>query len=252
MGRWIRCVECNQVAHVTEYDNAPHYQYDKDIEKIIEKPMDDMKCFMAQHRDHEMEELTVVKNSFISEGNYGDPLKVSYFEATNGRGKFVIKGWRENINTSLRYEIIPGYIKTTFHLMAQSNEIRKQMSEEITHPPIEGAKIEQFIQIIEMVVSQFSMRDKIEITAESNTPHISYCRMGTSCIKEILRLSEAIFNAEELRQVEQFIYQNNKYSEPMTLLFKRAFNIKKRVTAPLKSKEEQSLLDEAVTGRSSP
>ena len=75
--RWIRCVECNQVAHITDYDCSPQYLCDECLEEITEKPMDDMKYFMAQHKHHKIEELTVIKSSFISEGRYGEPLKVS-------------------------------------------------------------------------------------------------------------------------------------------------------------------------------
>jgi len=248
--RWIRCVECNQVIHTTDYDCSPQYLCDEYLEEIIEKPMDDMKYFMDQHKHHKIEELMVVKNSFMSEGRYSDPMKVSYFEATNGKDRFVIKGWRDDINSSLKYELIPGYIKTTFNLEVQYNEIKKQMSEEIRDPPLAETKIEQFIQIIEKVVSQFPSKDKIEITAETDTPLISYCKMGINSVREILGLSGKIFDAEELKKVEQFIHQNNNYNEPMTLLLKRMFTIKWEHTIPLESEKEPSLLDEIVAQRS--
>lgn len=244
--RWIRCVECNQVAHITDYDCSPQYLCDECLEEITEKPMDDMKYFMAQHKHHKIEELTVIKSSFISEGRYGEPLKVSYFEATNSKDRFVIKGWREDINSPLQYELIPGYIKTTFTLEVQSNEIRKQMSEEIKGSPIAETKIERFIQIVEKVVSQSPSRDKIEITVETDNPLISYCKINNNFIREILSLSGEIFDAEELRGLEQFIYQNNNYNGPMTLLLKKTFTIKRKHTAPFESKKELSLLDGVV------
>jgi hypothetical protein len=141
--RWIRCIECNQVAHVTEYDRSPLYQCDRDYGNSIEKPMDDMKSFMMQHGRHSMEELSVIKDSFISEGKYGEPRKASYFQATNGKEQFVIKGWREDINVPLQYELIPGCIKTTLDLKVQSYEIQMQMREEIKNPPAAETEIEQ-------------------------------------------------------------------------------------------------------------
>lgn len=248
--RWVRCVECNQVVHVTDYDCAPQYYCDENLEEITERPIDDMKHFMAKHKHHKMEELTIIKNSFISEGRYGEPLKVSYFEATNGKDRFVIKGWRENIGTSIKYELVPGYIKTAYNLELQSDEIRKQMSEEIKDPTISETKIERFIQIVEKVISQPPIRDKIEITAETDTPLISHCKMDASSIREILSLSREIFNAGELKKVEQFIRRNNNYNEPITLLLKRAFIIKRKSTKPIEPKEEPSLLDEVVAQRS--
>jgi len=248
--RWIRCAECNQVVHVTNYDCSPQYHCDGNLEEITEIPMDDMTHFMVKHKHHKMEELTIIKNSFISEGRYGEPLKVSYFEATNGKDRFVVKGWREDINTSLKYELIPGYIKTTFTLEVQSDEIKKQMSEEINTPPIAETKIERFVQIVEKVVSQSSFGDKIEITAETYTPLISHCKMDTNSIMEVLRLSGEIFDTEELKKVEQFIHRNNNYNEPMTLLLKRRFTIKSKCTTLLESKKEPSLLDGLIAQRS--
>lgn len=248
--RWIRCVECNQVAHLTAYDYSPRYHCDDNLEEIREEPMDDRKHFMVQHRNHKMEELTVTKNSLISEGRYGEPLKVSYCEATNGEERFVIKRWREDITAPLQYELIPGHIKTSFHLEVQSDEIRRQMSEEITLPPIAEGKIEQFIQIIKMVVSQSPMRDSIEITAETDTPLVSYCKMDTNYIKKISSLGKDVFNEEELKKVEQFVYRNNNYNKPMTLLLKRTFTIKRRLATPIEAKKEQSFFNEAVAKRS--
>ena len=244
-------MECNQVIHVTNYECSPQYHCDENLEEITEIPMDDMKHFMVKNKHHKMEELTIIKNSFISEGRYGEPLKVSYFEATNGKDRFVVKRWREDINTSLQYELIPGYIKTAFTLEVQYDEIRKQMSEEIKTPPIAETKIERFVQIVEKVVSQSSIEDKMEITAETDTPLISHCKMDTNSIRKILSLSGEIFDAEELKKVEQFIHRNNNYNEPMTLLLKRRFTIKRKRTTPLESKKEpSSLLDEVVTQRS--
>jgi len=247
--RWIRCVKCNQVIHNTDYDCFPQYQTDPSLDEITEKPMDDMKKFMDQHKHHKIEDLTIVKDSFISEGRYGDPMKVRYFEATNGNERFIIKQWRDDINSSLKYELIPGYIKTNFKLEAQYNEIRKQISEEIRNPPLTENKIEQFIQIIEKVVSQLPNRDKIEISAETDTPLISYCKMDINSIRKILVLSKKIFNAEELKKIEQFIHWNNRYNEPMTLLLKKTFIIKREHPVPPKS-EEPSLLEGIVAKRS--
>ena len=250
MDRWIRCVECNEVTHITDYDCSPQYHCDKNLEEVIEKPMDDTRNFMVQHKHHKMEELYIIKDSFVSEGAYVEPLKVSYFDATNGRERFVIKRWRESINNPLQYELIPGYVKTAVNLEVQSDEIRRQIRNEIQHPPITEAKIERFIKIIEKVVSRFSAGNKIEITAETDTPLISFCKMDASFTREILSLSGEIFDAKELKEIEQFIHRNNDYDEPMTLLLKRTFAIERRNTKPIELGKEESLLDKVVAQRS--
>jgi len=195
------------------------------------------------HKQHTMEELFVVKDSFISEGRYGEPLKISYFEATNGTERFVVKGWREDINHAMAYEVIPGYIEMRFKREVQADEIRRQLEEEIKDPPLAATDIERFIQIVEKVVAQFPVSDRIEITAETDTPLISHCRIGVNALRKILSESKAIFAVGELEKVEQFVYQNNEYNAPMTFLLKRAFTVKGEQVASHTSEKVQSVSD---------
>lgn len=241
--RWIRCVDCNVAVHITDYDCLPSYYYDQKCAEVIEKPMDDEAHFMGGHKGHTMEELFVVKDSFISEGRYGEPLKISYFEATNGTERFVVKGWREDINHAMAYEVIPGYIEMSFKREAQADAMRRQLSEEIKDPPLAETAIEGFIQIVEKVVTQFPVSDRIEITAETDTPLISHCRLGDNALRKIMTASKKIFDVGEWEKVEQFVYQNNDYNEPMTFLLKRAFTVKREQGATRTPEKVQSGCD---------
>jgi len=238
--RWIRCIDCNVAAHITEYDCFPSYYYDQDCAAVIEKPVDDEAHFMGGHKSHAMEELFVVKDSFISEGRYGEPLKISYFEATNGTERFVVKGWREDINHAMAYEVIPGYIEMSFKREVQAHELRRQLSEEIKDPPLTGTAIEGFIQIVEKVVAQFPVSDRIEITAETDTPLVSHCKLGVNALRKIMAASKEIFDVAEWEKVKQFVYQNNEYNEPMTFILKRAFTVKREQVASRSSEKAQS------------
>lgn len=248
--KWIRCIECNEVAHVTDYDCSPEYQWDEVRGEVIEKPVDDMRDFMIQHGHHTIEELSKVSDSFVSEGSYIEPLKVSYVEATNGKERFVIKKWRDDINDPLRYELIPGCMKTTFSLEVQSHEIRKRLHDETNHPSMTEAKIERFVQMIETVVSGFCAGDRIDITAETDAPLVSHCKMDADLTREILRLSEKIFSTEELKEIERFVYRTNRDDEPMTLLLKRAFIIEEENSKLRERRKEESDLNPVVSQKS--
>jgi hypothetical protein len=241
--RWIRCVDCNVAVHITDYDCLPSYYYDQKCAEVIEKPMDDEAHFMEGHKCHTVEELFVVKDSFISEGRYGEPLKISYFEATNGTERFVVKGWREHINHAMAYEVIPGYIEMSFKREVQADEMRRQLSEDIKDPPLAETAIEGFIQIVEKVVTHFPVSDRIEITAETDTPLISHCRLGANALRKIMTAAKEIFDAGEWEKVEQFVYQNNDYNEPMTFLLKRAFTVKREQGATRTPEKVQSGCD---------
>ena len=244
--RWIRCVECDAVTRITDYDRLPSYYYDQNCDEVIEKPLDDEEHFMGLHKHHSLEELFVVKDSFISNGRYGEPLKTNYYEATNGTERFVIKGWREDITKTMEYEAVPGYIETTFALEPQTREIRKQIAEDIKDPQLAETSIERFIQIVERIVSQLPVRDPLEITAETDTPLISHCKMGASAIREVMHVCKENFDEVELKRIEEFINRNNKYNEPMTLLLKRTFSIKQEHTAPYELDQDEEDVDKEV------
>lgn len=238
--RWIRCVECNRVARVTPFDRLPAYSHDERCGGFIETAVDDEACFMELHRHHTLEELFVIKGSFISEGRYGEPLKVSYFEASNGTERFVIRGCRHSISRPMEYELIAGYIETSYRRDVQKREIKRQLAEEIQDPPLAATKVERFIQTVERVVAQFPPRDPIEITAETDTPLVSHCRLGPGAIREIMALCGAFLDGAELRRLEHFIGENNSYNQPMTLLLKRTFTIRKTQTVMVRGEAEAS------------
>jgi hypothetical protein len=183
---------------------------------------------MDLHGKHTLEELFVIRDSFISEGRYGEPLKVKYFEASNGRERFVIRGSRSDVTRPITYKLIPGYIETSFRREVQSRAIRRQLAEEIKNPSLAEDRVELFIRVVEQVAAQFPLRDRIEITAETDTPLVSHCKLGAGAIREILSLCKGVFDGAELNRLERFIQNNNSYNEPMTLLLKRTFRIQRK------------------------
>jgi hypothetical protein len=212
---------------VTPFEGAPAYTYDRETGDFMVTGADEEPCFADLHRQHIMEELFIIKDSFISEGRYGEPLKVSYFEASNGKERFVIRGSRKDITRPIEYELIPGCIETSFRREVQGREIRRQLDAEIQDPPFAAAQVECFIHVVEQVAGQFPLKDRLEISAETDTPLISHCKLGPCEIREILSLCRGVFDGEELTRLERFIRNNNSYNEPMTLLLKRAFRIKR-------------------------
>lgn len=245
--KWIRCIECNAVAHVTDFDCYPQYQCDEHLDEVVEKPMDDRKDFMMQHRHHRMEELSKINGSFISESPYAEPLKVSYVEATNGNERFVIKTWRDDIRDPLQYQLILGFIRTSISFEVQVDEISMRLRDEINHPFMTDVKIKRFIQIVERVTSQMSAGDAMDITAETDTPLVSHCKMRADCVRAILKQSEEIFKGDELKKVTAFVERNNRDSEPMTLLLRRSFTIEETNAKGIQPKKEEPHLNQVVS-----
>ena len=110
MNQLIHCISCDQIFVRTPFDQWPEYQLDQNHPtrsiQIIEK--DDFKLFLENHSGHQLEDLKILEDSYISEKPYYEPTKISYFKATNGKERFVIKKFREKIDDPLSYQLISG------------------------------------------------------------------------------------------------------------------------------------------------
>jgi len=225
-GKLLRCIECNEIISITEHDSSPEYHYDEKGDRFIELAKNDREPFITKHKNHKIEELRVNRASYISDRPYSEPLKAAYFEATNGREDFVIKKWREKIESPLRYELIKGYIEITdIKLDVQGENIRKQIQAEI-NPSIVEDKITCLIQLVERVVSQLDLETLLEDSVESDNPLVLYCKLTNDTTKNIIELSKDIFEGEEFKRVEDFINKNNDYDGVIAPLVKYRFEIR--------------------------
>lgn len=231
--RLVRCKECNEVINMTGSDFVPEYRHLEESQTFLEIARDDRKAFQLRHATHPLEELILVPDSYVSRHPYSDPVGVGYFEATNGRDRFLIKRWRESIDTPLNYQIIPGeMVITKIRFYVQADDIRKEIRAQITSPSLPEPKIDQFIRIVKKVISKLDLNQVTGISAEGDTPLISHCKLDDDTIDRILEMGRRLFDAKELNRIKTFIYQNNEYNDVMTLKIVREFEVKPHIMIP--------------------
>ncbi len=224
--RLLRCVECDEIINMTEHDFSVEYYYDEENERFIEHPKDDRKSFITGHRGHDIEELRVNKATYVSDRPYSEPLKTGYFEATNGRETFVIKKYRDTIESPITYELINGHIEiVSVELKIQNEEIRRQIRTEIS-PPISEDKITRLMWVMQRVVSQLNANILLHDSLESDNPLISYCKLDNRSLEDMIELGKDIFEKEEFKKIRDFIYANSGHDGVMAPLVKRQFAIK--------------------------
>lgn len=221
IGKLVRCVKCNEVMNMTEWDSYPQYMFTNGEIKEIE--VNDRKAFLQRHREHEMEKLTPV-TPLITDKPYTEPVKTVYFEATNGNKRFLIKMWRDRIDNPFTYEIIEGMIEIKNEtVQVQTEAIRKQIRmEEIFH--ISDEQLDTFIEAIRKEVEKLNP-ETLEVSAEGNTPLVYYCRLDNDCVERILARCKGEFNQQNLKLLRDFILRNNEYNDVMTLVVKNTFSI---------------------------
>lgn len=225
IGTLIRCIDCNTVVNMTEWDLCPHYAWHKG--EIEEQEANDRETFLQRHKGHNIEELVPLTPP-ISDKPYTEPLKTAYFEATNGKRRFLIKRWRSTIDAPLAYEIIEGSIVlTNGKVRAQAEAIKQQIRME-HNSFISETKLDFFVKAIEKEVENVDPYTLKE-SAEGETPLISYYTLETECVDRILARCQGTFNQGELKLLRDFVIEHNEYDDVMTLVAKKEFTIKNEV-----------------------
>ena len=225
IGKLIRCTKCNAIINMTEGDFYPSYTWNNEGE-LKETAMDDRKAFRQKHKGHKTEKLIPLTPP-ISDKPYIEPLKTCYFEATNGTERFLIKRWRSKIDEPLAYEIIEGSIAIkNGRIRAQTSAIKQQIKTE-KNSFISEKKLNCFIQAVRKEVERLDS-EALTVSAEGETPLISYYQLGSECIDRILTRCQDKFTHHELNKLRDFINRHNEYDDVMTVVSKKEFTIKAR------------------------
>jgi hypothetical protein len=224
-GTLIHCIDCNKVIHIMEWDLCTPSSWDDG--GLKEQEGNDRKAFEQRHKNHRTEELTPVTTA-ISDKPYAEPLKLSYFEASNGKQLFVIKRWRNTIDDPCEYEVIDGRLEIMHgKVRVQTEAIKKQFRME-HNGAIPEKKLNYFIKAIQDEVKDLDP-DVLEVSAEGETPLISFYQLGSESVKRILLRCWDTFNWHELKVLRDFVLEHNEYDDVMTVMAQKEFSINREV-----------------------
>ncbi len=236
MGPLVRCVKCDEVFLRTPHDQAPEYEGDltgrgKAV-RTVEK--DDYGDFLKDHDGHWLEDLTILEDSFASEKDFSEPVKVSYFKATNGKERFVVKRYRDRVGDPLKYELIHGdYSLVCLSVDIQSQEIAKQLGIALKERGSVAPKIHAFLKLFQRLAQQVDVTRLERVPEESDNPLVVYYRLDEVSLIFLLRNCRPLFDPEEFPEVEAFIY---RHKEDGVLLLKARYQI--RIEEEATSEEE--------------
>ena len=228
----------------TPFDQYPEYEFgsDRSLDNFRSVERDDFQEFLIHHHGHRLENLKIIEDSFVSEKAYSEPIKASFFKATNGKEKFVVKKFRERIDEPLKYLLIPGdYSLKCITVEAQSEEIAKQLKRELK-PPLSQGKIDAFLKLYRAVVEDIDIEDLERIPEESDRPLEVYYRMDDVYLMYLLRNCHNILKGQEYSVMEEFIH---RHKDDGVLLLKAIYQIQfTEIAKPEKKGIPTSLLIE--------
>jgi len=236
MSQLIRCKNCDQIFMKSAFDEYPEYRFGPGRHpenfQIIER--DDFNDFLSHHQGHQLENLKIIEDSLVSEKTYSEPVKTSFFKATNGREKFVIKKFRKRIDEPLQYELVPGdYCLKCIAIEVQSEEILKQLQKEIK-PPLPQHKIDAFLKLMDAMVEDIDTKNLERIPEESHHPLEVYFKIDDIRVMYLLRNCHRIFKGEEYSAMEEFIH---RHKDDGVLLLKANYKIQMTQMTKIRKRE---------------
>jgi hypothetical protein len=217
----IRCIDCNEVINMTEEDFTPYYTWYEG--ELQEYEANDREAFDRTHKGHQTEHLTPLTTP-LSDKPYREPVKTSYFEATNGIKNFLIKRWRRSIAEPVTYEIMDGRLEVTHGpLRAQTEDIKKQLKAEYGSS-MTDEKVECLLTAIYKEIEKLNPVDLV-LSVEGETPLIAYHLLSNNCVERILIRCQDKFNHDELQLLREFITEHNTYDDVMTVIVHADFTV---------------------------
>jgi hypothetical protein len=224
MNQLIHCINCHEIYLRTPFDQTPEYEWEplSFLRESAGIEKDDFQDFLRNHRGHQLEDLKIVEDSFVCEKPYSEPVKISYFKATNGREQFVVKRFRERIDQPLKYQLIRGdYSLKCIDLQIQSEAIRKQLGREMK-PPLTQTQIDTFLQLVQHVGKRLDVNTLERVPEESSTPLEIYYKMDDFGLMYLLRNCRNVFKGKPYAEIEGFIH---RHKDDGVLLLKAIYRI---------------------------
>lgn len=224
MNQLIHCINCHAIYLRTPFDQTPEYGWEP-LSSVrepqgIEK--DDFQDFLENHRGHQLEDLRIIEDSFVSEKPYTEPVKISYFKATNGRENFVVKRVRERIDQPLEYQLIRGdYSLKCMDLQVQLEAVRKQLEREMK-PPLTQTQIDAFLQLVQHVGKKLDVNTLERVPEESPYPLEIYYKMDDFSLTYLLRNCRNFFKGKAYAEIEEFVH---RHKDDGVLLLKAIYRI---------------------------
>jgi hypothetical protein len=223
--RLIRCVQCNQVISV-----LPSFGDFEEIPLLpgIEWSDEDLayrKEFDRSHRSHPKEELRVDPETFFSEKPCYEPIRASYFEATNGQQRFLIKRTKPGLPHPAYYEILSGRMQiSNIEINIQDAELRAQISADPGVSSLPEEKVQKFIAIIKEEIGGIlphNLSEAAETVLEGDVPLLAYAALKNVQWEKILAKCAQEFESSELNRIREFIQENRQPGEVLSLLIHR-------------------------------
>jgi hypothetical protein len=227
--RLIRCIQCNRVLPQPQVLGDFHESFPLPGVEWSDEDFVNRKEFDRCHGSHRQEELMADIETLFSEKPAYEPVKVSYFEATNGRQRFAIKRTKEGLDRPAFYEIVPGQMEiANISVEIQDTDIRKQISAEMDPTVLSEEKAQKFIAVLKEEAGRIlphNLQEAIEAIHDGDSSMLAFATLKEMRWEEILDRCAREFEPSELAHLREFIRNNRQPGDVLSLLIQRQMSI---------------------------
>jgi hypothetical protein len=222
----LRCLDCNRLLLLGPHNQAPAYRLTADGAEPTEIPQDDEAAFRAEHAGHRLGALEVIEGSSVSTGPWGDPMRESYFEATDGVETFVVRRWRTEIDRPVKYEVVPGALEIRpISIEVQSRDLERQLRADFPDN-LDPDHARHFVRAVEEVAGNLEYDDLEEVCLDQRDPLLIYLRLDEKQVGEIVDRLGKVVPADTLQRLHKFILENREGNDVMNLVARKAFTVR--------------------------
>jgi hypothetical protein len=232
----LRCHDCNRLLLLGSHNRAPAWRMRAGDMEPVEVPRNDEEEFRRVHARHRLGELAVVDGSFVSEGAWGDPMRVTYFEATDGHETVVVRRHRTQLDRPVIYEVMPGRLEVrAVTVEVQARDIRRQIEADL--PGLLDPDVtERFVRAVEDIAGSLEPEELEEICVDARETLVAYARLDEKHVAEILDRIGAGLPPDTLRRLHRFILDNSEGDDVMNLVIRKAFFLRDQENEPFSAR----------------
>ncbi|HSR10808.1 MAG TPA: hypothetical protein VLS90_05140, partial [Thermodesulfobacteriota bacterium] len=207
--------------------------------------------FLRTHSRHQLHELVVDPETYISEKPDYEPIGESYFLAGDEKGRFLIRREKRSLDTPAVYQVVPGELRISRSLHIREKELRTQIAREKSFSPGLKNKVDRFVQILREEVAGLSPEEfecRAPIWQPGESPCVSLAGLDDSVWARVLDRCRKDYSPAEFRTLQTFIAENRYPPDVLCVSMEKRFSVIS-VVGPAKVVDGNSRVEEAEASK---
>ncbi len=225
----LHCIRCHQL--IPRFGDFGDFSASPSIPGVEWSP-EDLQIqaeFFSQHHRHSIEELFPDLETLISDKPYVEPMKISYFEASNGKKKFLIKRTKNHLTRPAFYKLIPGRLKINiFSIKIQEVEICRELLAYDASQNLSKEKISKFIHALKGEVEKVTPENwdtQMQIIPDPEMPLSADGFLREEQWEKVFSCCQKDLPPEDIAKIKNFIFENGQSEKVLALRIQRKISI---------------------------